>query len=90
MAIGRGQPDGSREKVCTKISSLAERRGVLLSIVVSGANRHDSVMPDPLLADRFVPSEPSLKFRANLCLDAGYVGHQTVVEAFHSFTSRQE
>ena len=41
----------------------------------AGANRHDSVMLEPLLADRFVPSEPPSEFRANLCLDAGYAPH---------------
>ena len=58
---------------------MVEGHGVPLSIVASGANRHDSAMLEPLLADRFVPSDPSLKFRANLCLDAGYVGRKEVV-----------
>jgi hypothetical protein len=49
-----------------------------LSLVVSGANRHDSVFLEPLLKGRIV--EPVEKITQNLCLDAAYVGKESVVE----------
>ena len=37
-------------------------------------------MLEPLLAERFVPSAEDTALSLNLCLDAGYVGRQAVVE----------
>jgi transposase len=54
-----------------------------LSLVVTGANRHDSIALDPLLKARVVkPGEDDLA--QNLCLDAAYVGKEEVVKA-HGF-----
>jgi transposase len=51
-----------------------------LSLVVTGANRHDSIALDPLLKARIVgQGEDSVS--QNLCLDAAYVGKEKVVIA---------
>lgn len=71
-----------RGKTGTKISDLAEGHDVPLSIVVSGANRHDSVRLEPLLADRFEPAESDSENVLNLCLDAGYVGPSFQIPIF--------
>jgi hypothetical protein len=57
-----------------------DENGVPLSIVVSGANRHDSVKLADLL-DRKVMRQPDLDnaVQENLCLDAAYVGKESVV-----------
>lgn len=56
---------------------LVDERGVPLSIIVSGANCHDSTKLSELLEDAIVEA-PEDQAR-NLCLDAGYVGKDTVV-----------
>ena len=58
---------------------LVDEHGVPLSLVVSGANRHDSVSLGPLLEKRVFEPEGSSAPR-NLCLDAGYVGKEDVSE----------
>ena len=64
----------------TKRNILVDERGVPLSLVVSGANRHDSVSLEALLKERVVaPADPEQT--QNLCLDAGYVGKGDVAEA---------
>jgi len=61
---------------------LVDERGVPLSIVVTGANRHDVTQVDPVLGTRvFSPGKDSTVF-LNLCADAGYTGnpaHHTMV-----------
>jgi len=49
-----------------------------LSLVVTGANRHDSVALEPLLKGRIV--SPARKRKQNLCLDAAYVGKEATAE----------
>jgi DDE family transposase len=53
-----------------------------LSIVVTGANRHDSAALEKLLQQRVVPLDFGRCERViqNLCLDAGYVGKARTVE----------
>ena len=60
---------------------LVDERGVPLSLVVSGANRHDSVSLDPLLKERALGPKDAKSTLQNLCLDAGYVGKEGVVVA---------
>jgi len=58
---------------------LVDEHGVPLSIIVSGANRHDSIKLAELLEAKVVQS--ATEHPQNLCLDAGYVGKETVVLA---------
>jgi len=67
------------EKNGSKRSVLVDEHGVPLSLVVSGANRHDSVSLDPLLKERAAAKEEDKEVIRNLCLDAGYVGKEGVV-----------
>ena len=63
---------------------LVDENGVPLSLVVSGANRHDSAFLDSLLKNRVVnPDRKDIPL--NLCLDAAYVGKEDTV-IFHGFT----
>lgn len=66
------------EKNGTKRNLLVDENGVPLSLVVTGANRHDSVSLSPLLERQVVEPIDSSKPR-NLCLDAAYVGKEDVV-----------
>ncbi|MBU1567470.1 MAG: transposase, partial [Proteobacteria bacterium] len=67
-----------REKNGTKRSLLVDEHGVPLSLVVTGANRHDSISLEPLLKGRiFEPKDGSTPL--NLCLDAAYIGKEDVV-----------
>lgn len=51
-----------------------------MSLVVTGANRHDSVALEPLLKGRIaVPADEAET--QNLCLDAAYVGKEEVARA---------
>jgi len=59
---------------------LVDESGVPLSLVVSGANRHDSTALDALLKARVVnPNDENIE--QNLCLDAAYVGKEETVTA---------
>ena len=58
---------------------LVDEHGIPLSLVVSGANRHDSVSLKPLLENTVVEPEDHETLR-NLCLDAGYVGKEDVAK----------
>lgn len=51
-------------------------RGVPLSIVVTGANRHDVTQLAAVLDGRVVRSEK--RVREHLCADAGYAGAQAL------------
>jgi hypothetical protein len=64
------------EKMGTKRSVFVDGRGVPLSVVVSGANTHDSRLLGVTLDQRMLdpPNEGN-----NLCLDAGYVGKADMV-----------
>ena len=66
-----GQTRRTGEKMGTKRSVLVDARGVPLSVVVSGANTHDSRLLGATLDQ--TRRKSSCK-RNNLCLDAGYVG----------------
>ena len=65
------------EKMGSKRSVLTEGHGLPIAVVVSGANVHDvkllSKTLDNLIIIRPLPSEDSCQ---NLCLDAGYTGHE--------------
>ncbi len=69
-----GEKNGSKRYV------LVDENGVPLSLVVSGANRHDSVSLAPLLKTRLIEPEQEDGV-PNLCLDAAYVGKEAVVKA---------
>lgn len=58
---------------------LADERGVPLSIVVSGANRHDSAKLAELLDAKIVQA-PQGQIE-NLCLDAAYTGKGEIARA---------
>ncbi|MDO4584600.1 MAG: transposase [Planctomycetia bacterium] len=94
MAIGGRLPNQStpRNRICRSQSEGSGKNGVENQRlrggsrcpalhVICGANRHDSVMLEPLLAERFVSPDEDAALSLNLCLDTGYVGRQTVVEA---------
>ena len=81
--IGGPQSDGSG-KNGSKLSVLVDERGVPLSLAVSGANRHDSVLLEPLLKERMTLGGEAGTVERNLCLDAGYVGREGLVRA-HGF-----
>lgn len=49
-----------------------------MSLVVTEANRHDSVALEPLLKGRIV--SPAKKREQNLCLDAAYVGKEATAK----------
>ena len=78
--ICRVQSDGPGEKWGQK-PAFKEGHAVPLSIVVCGANRHDSVMLKPLLAERFVSPDEDTALSLNHCLDLGYVAPQAIIEA---------
>jgi transposase len=62
----------------TKQHILVDENGVPLSLVVSGANRHDSVFLDALLKNSVVaPGQKATPH--NRCLDAAYVGKDDTV-----------
>ena len=75
-----GRTRRAGEKNGTKRSLLVDEHGVPLSLVVSGANRHDSISLEPLLTGAVAePADENIP--RNLCLDAAYVGKEEVVEA---------
>jgi transposase len=78
-ALGAGwggkKPRGSG-KEGTKRSMAVESHGLPIGVVVSGANTHDIKLPEETLRS-IVTAHPE---GAKLCLDAGYVGAQKVVE----------
>ena len=68
------------EKNGAKRSLLVDENGVPLSLVVTGANRHDSVVLEPLLEGR-IASPTTPQETPNLCLDAAYVGKEDTAKA---------
>ena len=71
------QTEASREP---KKNLLVDAHGVPLSLVATGANKHDAVVLDELLGERMKPLdfEHYESIIQNLCLDAGYVGKAEV------------
>ena len=67
------------EKNGSKWLALVDQNGIPLSIVIEGANRHDSRLLDGALEVRVKPPEQT---ECNLCLDAGFVGKSEVVEGY--------
>lgn len=65
----------------TKRSVLTDENGLPLAVVLSGANTHDVKLLgetlDSLVIERPKTSEEKPQ---NLCMDAGYTGHQDEVE----------
>ena len=76
--MGLTPPTG--EKNGTKRSVLTEGKGLPISIVINGANRHDSKLLeltlDNIIIFRPAPTDDNPQ---NLCLDAGFVGKEDVV-----------
>jgi transposase len=64
----------------SKRHALVDARGVPLSLIVSGANTHDSKKIGALL-DKRVARPNDETTTENLCLDAGYVGKAAEVSA---------
>ena len=54
---------------------LVDEHGVPLSIVVTGANRHDVTQVEAVLKSR--ARNPRGKTKRNLCADAGYQGKES-------------
>ena len=63
-----------------KKNLLVDAVGIPLSIVVTGANRHDAAVLDELLKERMKPLdfEHYEHITQNVCLDVGYVGKADV------------
>lgn len=53
-----------------------DERGVPLSIVVTGANRHDVSQLENVLNDKVVHKPASIELKENLRADAGYTGDE--------------
>ena len=61
----------------TKRSILTEAKGIPLSVVLAGANRHDVKLARATLENIIIKRPtPTKKRKQNLCLDAGYVGEE--------------
>ena len=71
------------EKNGTKRHILVDEYGVPLSIVVTGANRHDVTQIEPVLKNRI--RKPRGRTQQNLCADAGYSGKKSenIMRAYH-------
>ena len=69
---GTGSNPTDRGKKGTKRSLLTDAKGIPLSIVVDGANRHDKMLVKETL-DSIIIERPSLDERIqNICMDKGY------------------
>lgn len=66
------------EKKGSKRHLLVDERGVPLSIVVTGANRHDVSQLKNVLASKVVQKPAELEVTENLCADAGYTGEEAI------------
>ena len=79
-SVGKNPTD--RGKMGTKRSILTDEKGIPLAVVLSGANTHDvKLLADTLDGVIISRPEPDEESPQNLCLDAGYTGHQDEVEA---------
>ena len=66
----------------TKRSVLTDEKGLPLAVILSGANTHDvNLLADTLDGVIISRPEPNEEAPQNLCLDAGYTGHQDEVDA---------
>ena len=72
--LGESEATGSnptdRGKSGTKRHLLTDQKGIPLSVVISGANRHDMKKLDDLLEATLL--YPPLDVKQHLCLDRGY------------------
>ena len=80
-SVGSNPTD--RGKNGTKGHILVDECGVPLSIVVTGANRHDVTQVEPVLKNRI--RKPRGRTQQNLCADAGYSGKKSenIMRAYH-------
>ena len=64
----------------TKRSILTDEKGIPLSVVIDGANRHDIKLLEKTL-DHMVIFRPEVteEKQQNLCLDAGYTGAEKII-----------
>jgi len=69
-----GSNPTDRGKNGSKRHLLVDAHGVPLSIVVTGANEHDTTQVDAVILGKL--DEPRLGSKENLCADAGYVGKE--------------
>ena len=76
------QPRRIGKKKGSKRHVLVDENGILISLLVSVANRHDSVALEPLLQAAVV--SPTSATQRNLGSDAGYVGKEEVIQC-HGF-----
>ena len=68
-----------RAKSGTKRSVLTDAKGIPLSIVVEGANRHDVRLARPTVEQIVIARPaPTERRKQHLCLDAGYVGDDII------------
>ena len=75
------QPNGSGGEG-TKRSLLTEGHGLPIAIAVSGANTHDVKLLGETLDNIVIyRPKPTPENPQNLCLDAGYIGHEDEVAA---------
>ena len=64
----------------TKRSILTDEKGIPLSVVIDGANRHDIKLLEKTLAHMVIfRPEVTEEKPQNLCLDAGYTGAEKII-----------
>jgi len=68
---GTGANPTDRGKKGTKRSLLTDGKGIPLSVIVDGANRHDKMLVKGTL-DAIIIERPSHKVTQNMCMDKGY------------------
>jgi len=68
---GTGANPTCRGKKGTKRSLLTDGKGIPLSVVVDGANRHDKMLLKGTL-DAIIIERPSHEVTQNICMDKGY------------------
>jgi putative transposase len=72
-----GKNPTDRAKKGTKRSTLVDAKGIPLSILADGANRHDVKLARPTIENIQVDKPRITKrHKQHLCLDAGYVGDE--------------
>ena len=77
-AVGHNPTD--RGKMGTKRSVLTDEKGIPLSVVLDGANRHDIKLLEKTLNNMVkFKSEITDNTPQNLCLDAGYTGAEKII-----------
>ena len=72
-SVGHNPTDQGKKG--SKRHILVDEHGVPLSIVVTGANRHDGTQVEAVLKNRV--RKPHGKMKQNLCADAGYQGKES-------------